>query len=67
MSIPTIKAIRTEEGDCLIDYNYLANKPIIPDDVMSEAKYDPDGAISKAGGIAKWIAATYENAEVNSY
>ena len=27
MSTPIIKSIRTEEGDCLIDYNSLANRP----------------------------------------
>lgn len=28
---------------------------------------DPDGSIQAAGGIAAWISANYENAEVNSY
>lgn len=37
------------------------------DSFMGANEYDPDGEISKAGGIAAWISANYENAEVNSY
>lgn len=49
-----------------IDENALY---LTPDDisVMTISSYDPDGVIASAGGIAAWITATYENAEVNSY
>lgn len=34
---------------------------------MQQSDYDPDGTVQAAGGIASWISANYENAEVNSY
>lgn len=34
---------------------------------MKKTEYDPSHAIANAGGIDKWIAATYENAEVTRY
>lgn len=49
------------------DINDYAKADHSHEDKMNVSAYDSDGEIAAAGGIAEWIAAHYENAEVNTY